>query len=63
MYQYSHDISLLLLLLLLLSSSSSSSSSKRDAVRGEWRKLNNEELNNLYSSADIIKQVKSSQGE
>jgi hypothetical protein len=25
----------------------------------EWRKLHNEELHNLYSSADIIRQVKS----
>jgi hypothetical protein len=28
-------------------------------VTGEWRKLHNEELHNLYSSADIIRQVKS----
>jgi hypothetical protein len=27
-------------------------------VRGEWRKLHNEELHNLYSSPDIIRQVK-----
>jgi hypothetical protein len=26
---------------------------------GEWRKLHNEELHNLYSSPDIIRQVKS----
>jgi hypothetical protein len=32
---------------------------KRDEVTGEWRKLHNEELHNLYSSPDIIKQVKS----
>jgi hypothetical protein len=32
---------------------------KRDAVTGEWRKLHNEELHNLYSSPDIIRQVKS----
>jgi hypothetical protein len=32
--------------------------SKRDEVTGEWRKLHNEELNNLYSSPDIIRQVK-----
>jgi hypothetical protein len=32
---------------------------RRDEVTGEWRKLHNEELHNLYSSADIIKQVKS----
>jgi hypothetical protein len=28
-------------------------------VTGEWRKLYNEELHNLYSSPDIIRQVKS----
>jgi hypothetical protein len=32
---------------------------KRDEVTGEWRKLHNEELHNLYSSPDIIWQVKS----
>jgi hypothetical protein len=32
---------------------------KRDEVTGEWRKLQNEELNNFYSSPDIIRQVKS----
>jgi hypothetical protein len=32
---------------------------KRDEVTGEWRKLHNEELHNLYSSTDIIRQVKS----
>jgi hypothetical protein len=32
---------------------------KRDEVTREWRKLHNEELHNLYSSADIIRQVKS----
>jgi hypothetical protein len=26
---------------------------KRDEVTGEWRKLHNEELNNLYSSPSI----------
>jgi hypothetical protein len=31
----------------------------RDEVMGEWRKLHNEELHNLYSSPDIIRQVKS----
>jgi hypothetical protein len=29
---------------------------KRDEVTGEWRKLHNEELHNLYSSPDIIRQ-------
>jgi hypothetical protein len=32
---------------------------KRDEVTGEWRKKHNEELHNLYSSPDIIRQVKS----
>jgi hypothetical protein len=32
---------------------------KRDEVTGEWGKLHNEELHNLYSSPDIIRQVKS----
>jgi hypothetical protein len=27
---------------------------KRDEVTGEWRRLHNEEVNNLYSSADVI---------
>jgi hypothetical protein len=31
---------------------------KRDEVTGEWRKLHIEELHNLYSSPDIIRQVK-----
>jgi hypothetical protein len=32
---------------------------KREEVPGEWRKLHNGELNNLYSSPDIIKRIKS----
>jgi hypothetical protein len=32
---------------------------KRDEVTGEWRKLHNGELHNLYSSPDIIMQIKS----
>jgi len=32
---------------------------KRNEVTGEWRKLHNEELNNLYSSPNIV-QVKKS---
>jgi hypothetical protein len=32
---------------------------KKDEVSGEWRKSHNEELHNLYSSPDIIRQVKS----
>jgi hypothetical protein len=32
---------------------------KRHDVTGEWRKLHNGELHNLYSSPDIIRQIKS----
>jgi hypothetical protein len=32
---------------------------KRDEVTGEWRKLHNEELHILYSSPNIIMQIKS----
>jgi hypothetical protein len=32
---------------------------KREEVTGEWRKLYNEELHNLYSSPDIIRKIKS----
>jgi hypothetical protein len=32
---------------------------KRDDEIGEWRKLHNEELHNLYSSPNIIRQIKS----
>jgi hypothetical protein len=32
---------------------------KRDEVTGEWRRLHNEELNNLYSSPNIIQVIKS----
>jgi hypothetical protein len=34
---------------------------KRDEGTGEWRKLHNEELHNLYSSSDIIRQVKANE--
>jgi hypothetical protein len=30
-------------------------------VTGEWRKLHNEELHNLYSSPDIISHIKARQ--
>jgi hypothetical protein len=32
---------------------------RRDEITGEWRKLHNEELNNLYSSPNIVRVVKS----
>jgi hypothetical protein len=32
---------------------------KRDEVTGEWRKLQNGELHNLYSSPDIIRRINS----
>jgi hypothetical protein len=33
--------------------------SKRDEVRGEWRKLHNEEVNDLYSLPNIVRVAKS----
>jgi len=30
---------------------------KRDEVTGEWRKLHNEELNDLYSSPNIVQVI------
>ena len=33
--------------------------SKRDELRGGWRRLDKEELNNLYSSPNIIRVMKS----
>jgi hypothetical protein len=32
---------------------------KRDEVTGDWRKLHNAELHNLYSSPNIIRMIKS----
>jgi len=32
---------------------------RSDEVRGEWRKLHNEELNYLYSSPNIVQVIKS----
>jgi hypothetical protein len=33
--------------------------SKGDEVRGKWRKLHNEELNDLYSTSNIVQVIKS----
>jgi hypothetical protein len=32
---------------------------KRDDVTGEWRKLHNEDLSNMYSSPNIVRVIKS----
>jgi hypothetical protein len=32
---------------------------KRDEVTGEWRKLHNEEVNDLYSSPYVVRVIKS----
>jgi len=35
---------------------------KRDEVTGQWRKRHNEELNDLYSSTNIVRAIKSRMG-
>jgi hypothetical protein len=32
---------------------------RRDEITGDWRRLRNEELNNLYSIANIVRVIKS----
>jgi len=32
---------------------------KRDEVTGDWRKLHNEELNDLYYSSNVVRVIKS----
>jgi hypothetical protein len=36
---------------------------KTDEVMGDWRKLHNEELHNLYSLPNIIRMIKSKEDE
>jgi hypothetical protein len=35
---------------------------KRDEVTGEWRKLHNEDLNDLYVSLNIVRMIKNEMG-
>ena len=35
---------------------------KKDEVTGEWRKLHNEELNDLYCSPNMVRVIKSRMG-
>jgi len=32
---------------------------KKEKVAGEWRKMRGEELRNLYSSSNIVREIKS----
>ena len=36
---------------------------RRDEVTGEWRRLHNEELNDMYSSPNIVRVIKSIKNE
>ena len=44
---------------LLLRGNSYSFGPRRDEVTGEWRRLHNEELNDLYTSPNIVRVIKS----
>ena len=32
---------------------------RRDEITGEWRRLHNEEINDLYSSPNVVRVIKS----
>jgi hypothetical protein len=36
---------------------------KRDEVTGEWRKLHNEKLNDLYCSPNMVREIKTEKNE